>query len=161
MTDTTQAAPAAPTNAINTFFANLKTDFQILEEDVISVIQNIGAGIEVAAADITYCLSWLGNHLGQVATTMTAVQNSITTLQAAGVTIPQSLTNAVAQINAAAIGVNEALNNQAVDANPSKALSTGYQATKILQIAAASGASIAAAIQATVAPTPAAPIPTA
>ena len=47
MTDPTQAAPAAPVNAIDTFFANIKAEWQVFEGDVIAVCQNIEAGIEV------------------------------------------------------------------------------------------------------------------
>jgi len=86
---TTVAAPA--TSSIDTFFANLKADWQVVEMDVISVIQNIGAGIEVAAEDLTYCLSWLGSHIGQVAQTVQAVQASVTALTAAGIPIPAAI----------------------------------------------------------------------
>ena len=148
-------------NAIDTFFANLKADWQVLEADVISVIQNLGAGIEVAAEDISYCLGWLGSHIGQIANTVTAVQSSVTALTAAGVPIPSALANGIAQMNQAVAGVNEALNNQAVTANASSALTTGYNATKALQVAAASAAAIAATVQAATAPTPAASTATA
>jgi phage-related protein len=156
MTDTTQAstsaaAPAA-TNAIDTFFANIKKDWQVFEGDVIAVCQNIEAGIEVAAEDLTYSLSWLGSHIGQVAQTVSAVQGSVTALTAAGITIPASLAQGIAQVNDAVAGVNAALNNQAVSANASVALTDGYKATKALQVAAASAAGLAAAVQSTAAP---------
>ena len=155
MTDTTQAAatPApAPANAIDTFFANLKADWQVVEGDVIALCQNIEAGIEVAAEDLTYCLSWLGSHIGQVAQTVAAVQGSVTALSAAGVPIPAALATGIQQVNDAVAGVNAALNNQAVAADASTALSDGYKATKALQVAAASAASVAAAVSAGLAP---------
>jgi hypothetical protein len=159
-TDTTPTAAAtAPTVALtglDAFFASLKADWQVLEADVISVIQNIGADVEVAAEDITYCLSWLGSHIGDIATTVTAVQSSVAALTAVGVPIPASLSAGISQINQAVAGVNEALGNQAVTANPGGALSAGYNATKALQVAAASAAAIAATIQAATAPAPAA-----
>src|ERR1035437_3770175 len=103
MTDTTQAstsaaAPAA-TNAIDTFFANIKKDWQVFEGDVIAVCQNIEAGIEVAAEDLTDSLSWLGPHSGQVAQAVSAVQGSVTALPAAGITTPASLAQGIAQVN--------------------------------------------------------------
>jgi hypothetical protein len=151
-TSTTAAAPAAATNTINTFFAHLAADWQLLEEDVIAVIQNIGAGVEVLAADIAQSLGWLGSHIGQVAATVTAVQASVNSLTAAGVPIPISLINGLNSMNQAVAGVNEALNNQAVSTDASTALQKGYSATKALQVAAASAAAIAAAVQAATAP---------
>lgn len=151
---TTTAAASATVNPINTFFAHLAADWQLVEEDVISVIQNIGADIEVAAADIAQCLGWLGTHIAQIATTVTAVQASVNSLTAAGVPIPVSLVNGLNSINQAVAGVNEALANQAVSTNASTALQTGYSATKALQVAAASAAAIAAAVQGATAPAP-------
>lgn len=147
----TTATP--PTNAIDTFFANLKADWQVVEQDVISVVQNIGAGIEVAAEDLTYCLSWLGTHIGQVAQTVAAVQSSVTALTTAGVPIPAALSSGITQLNDAVAGVNTALSNQAVAAGASKALSEGYNATKTLQAVAANVAVIAASVSAVTAPT--------
>ena len=155
MTDTTQTpppAPAAPANAIDAFFANIKKDWQVFEGDVIAVCQNIEAGIEVAVEDLQYSLSWLGSHIGQVAQTVSAVQGSVTALTAAGIAIPPSLSDGIRQVNDAVAGVNAALNNQAVAADASTALTDGYKATKALQIAAASAAGLAAAIQSTAAP---------
>ena len=146
MTATTTST--ATTNPINAFFASLAADWQILEEDVISVIQNLGAEVEVAAADIAQCLGWLGTHIGQVAATVTAVQASVNSLTAAGVPIPISLVNGLNSMNQAVAGVNAALNNQAVATDASAALKEGYNATKSLQVAAASAAAIAATVQA-------------
>ena len=161
MTDTTQtpapapvpvaAAPAAP-NAINSFFASIKNDWQVFEGDVIAVCQNIEADVQVAAADITYSLSWLGSHIGQVAQTVAAVQGSVTALSAAGIQIPASLAAGIQDVNDAVAGVNAALNNQAVAADASTALTDGYKATKALQVAAASAAGLAAAVSSTAAP---------
>ena len=158
MTDTTvaAAAPATPANAIDTFFASLKADWQVVEGDVIALCQNIEAGIEVAAEDLTYCLSWLGSHIGDVAQTVAAVQGSVTTLTAAGIAIPASLTTGIQAVNDAVAGVNAALNNQAVAASASTALSDGYKATKALQVAAAGAASLAAAVASGLAPAAAA-----
>jgi len=165
MTDTTvttaapaAATPAAATNTINAFFAHLAADWQLVEEDVISVVQNIGAGIEVAAADLAQGLGWLGSHIGQVATTVTAVQASVNMLTAAGVPIPVSLVNGLSSMNQAVAGVNAALSGQAVATDAATALKDGYAATKTLQVAAASAAAIAATIQAATAPAPAAPV---
>ena|ERR1700690_585748 len=158
-TDTTTTA-AAPVSALNTFFAHLSADWQVLEADVISVIQNLGAGIAVAEVDLTYCLSWLGSHIGQVAQTVAAVQSSVTALGVAGVPIPVALTSGISQLNDAVAGVNIALSNQAVAAGSSTALTAGYNATKQLQVVAAQVAVIAASVQAVTtpatAPTPAA-----
>lgn len=148
MTDTT-----TPKLAIDTFFANLKNNWQVVEQDVISVVQNIGAGLEVAAEDLTYCLSWLGSHIGQVAQTVSAVQSSVTALSAAGVSIPPELTSGITSLNQAIAGVNTALSNQAVAANASSALSEGYNATKVLQGVAANVAVIAASVKAVTTPT--------
>lgn len=155
MTDTTQATASAPaaSNAINTFFSNLKTELQVVEEDVIAVIQNLGVGIEVAAEDIQWCLSWLGGHIGDIATTVTAVTNTVSALNTAGVSIPSALTNGIAQINQAVAGVDAALNNQTLSSDSSSALVSGYQATKALEVAAASAAAIAATVQAATSPT--------
>ena len=150
MTDTTQTP--APANAIDTFFASIKNEWQIFEGDVIAVCQNIEAGIEVAVQDLNYSLSWLGSHIGQVAQTVSAVQGSVTALTAAGVTIPASLTKGIQDVNDAVAGVNAALNNQAVATDASTALTDGYKATKALQIAAATAAGLAAAVQSTAAP---------
>ena len=157
MATTPTAAPAA-NNPINTFFAHLAADWQIVEEDVIAVIQNLGAEVQVAADDIAQCLGWLGTHIGQVATTVTAVQASVNALTAAGVPIPISLVNGLNSMNQAVAGVNEALNNQVVSTNASAALKAGYNATKTLQVAAASAAAIAATVQATTAPPTTAPV---
>jgi hypothetical protein len=148
MTDTTvtAAAPASPISAIDTFFTNIKNDWQVFEGDVIAVCQNIEAGIVVAAEDLTYSLSWLGSHIGQIAQTVSAVQASVSALSAAGVPIPASLAAGIAQVNDAVAGVNAALNNQAVAADASTALTDGYKATKALQVAAASAAGLAAAV---------------
>ena len=151
MTDPTQAAAPAP-NAIDTFFANIKAEWQVFEGDVIAVCQNIEAGIEVAAEDLQYSLSWLGTHIGQVAQTVSAVQGSVTALSAAGIPIPASLQTGITDLNQAVAGVNAALNNHAVAADASTALTDGYKATKALQIAAASAAGLAAAVQSTAAP---------
>ena len=151
MTDTTVAS-TSPISAIDAFFANIKNDWQVFEGDVISVCQNIEAGIEVAVEDLTYSLSWLGSHIGQVAQTVSAVQGSVTALSAAGVPIPAALATGIQQVNDAVAGVNAALNNQAVAANASTALTDGYKATKALQIAAATAAGLAAAVQSTAAP---------
>jgi len=158
MTDTTQAAAPAPVavNAIDAFFANIKKDWQVFEGDVIAVCQNIEAGIEVAAEDLTYSLSWLGSHIGQVAETVKAVQGSVATLSAAGIPIPASLAKGIQEVNDAVAGVNTALNNDAVAADASTALTDGYKATKALQVAAAGAAGLAAAVQAAIA-APAAP----
>ena len=156
MTDTTQVAPAA-VNAIDAFFANIKNDWQVFEGDVIAVCQNIEAGIEVAAEDLTYSLSWLGSHIGQVSQTVSAVQGSITALSAAGIPIPAALQSGITQLNDAVAGVNTALNSQAVSADASTALKDGYKATKALQVAAASAAGLAAAVQSASAPPAAAP----
>ena len=152
MSDTATAAAPAASNPINTFFAHLAADWQLVEEDVIAVVQNIGAEVEVAAEDVSQCLGWLGSHIGQVAATVTAVQASVNSLTAAGVPIPVSLVNGLNSMNQAVAGVNEALNNQAVSSDASTALKNGYSATKALQVAAASAASIAAAVQAATAP---------
>ena len=146
------ASNPSTTNAIDAFFANIKKDWQVFEGDVIAVCQNIEAGIEVAAEDLTYSLSWLGSHIGQVAQTVSAVQGSVSALSAAGIPIPPSLAQGIAQVNDAVAGVNAALNNQAVAANASTALTDGYKATKALQVAAASAAGLAAAVQSTAAP---------
>jgi phage-related protein len=151
-TDTTAVPPVA-TSAIDTFFASLKADWQVLEADVISVVQNIGAGIEVAAEDLTYCLSWLGSHIGQVAQTVAAVQSSVTALTAAGIPIPAALSSGITQLNDAVAGVNSALSNQAVSSSASAALSDGYNATKALQVVAAQVAIVAAAVQGVTTPT--------
>lgn len=158
MTNTTTTLPASA-NAIDAFFASLKADWQVVEGDVIALCQNIEAGIEVAAEDLTYCLSWLGSHIGEVAQTVAAVQGSVTTLTAAGIVIPPSLASGIQAVNDAVAGVNAALNNQAVAVSASTALSDGYKATKALQVAAAGAASLAAAVQAASAPAaaPAAP----
>lgn len=158
MTDTTVTA-AAPAVATNSVFATISSDFQWLEADVISMIQNIGAGIEVAAADIASGLGWLGSHIGQIATTVSAVQSSVIALNAAGIPIPAALTAGIADMNNAVAGVNAALTNQAIDASSGKALTEGYQATKALQIAAAGAAGLSAAIQAATAPV-LSPVPT-
>src|ERR1035437_4465889 len=123
MTDTTQAstsaaAPAA-TNAIDTFFANIKKDWQVFEGDVIAVCHNIEAGIEVAAEDLTYSLSWLGSHARQVAPTVAGCRARAPPLPPAGFPTPASRAKGIAQLNDASVGVNAALNNQAVSANAS------------------------------------------
>ena len=159
MTDTTQASAPAAVNAIDKIFATIKADFEVVEGDVIALCQNIEAGIEVAAEDLTYSLSWLGSHIGEIANTVTAVQNSANSLTAAGVILPPSLVSGISQINQAVAGVNSALNNQAVTADAATALKDGYSATKALQVAAASAASIAAAVQAATAPAPAPAVP--
>ena len=156
-TTATQAAPApaastSPISAIDTFFSNIKNDWQMLEGDVIAVCQNIEADIQVAAADLTYSLSWLGSHIGQIAQTVTAVQGSVSMLSAAGIPIPASLATGIAEVNDAVAGVNAALNSQAVAANASTALTAGYKATKALQVVAAQAAGLAAAVQSTAAP---------
>ena len=156
-TDTT-ATPPAPASILDAFFAHLSADWQVVEADVISVIQNLGAGIAVAEADLTYCLSWLGSHIGQVAQTVAAVQSSVTALSAAGIPIPAALTNGITQLNDAVAGVNTALSNQAVAAGSSTALTAGYNATKTLQAVAANVAVIAASVSGVTTPT-AAPAP--
>jgi hypothetical protein len=150
-TDTTATPPVA-ISGLDKLFSNIKAEWQVFEGDVISVCQKIEAGIEVAVEDLQYSLSWLGAHIGQVAQTVSAVQGSVTALSAAGIAIPASLTQGIQQVNDAVAGVNAALNNQAVAANASTALTDGYKATKALQVAAASAAGLAAAVQSTIAP---------
>lgn len=150
MTDTTVTTPTATTDFL-----------QWLEGDVIAIVQKIEAGFEVFAEDLTGALTWLGGHIGEIATTVTAVQSVETSLNAAGIPIPTSLANGITAINNAVTGVNEALSNQAVAANPSQALQVGYQATKALQIAAAGAAQIASNIAATPATAAASPAPAA
>ncbi len=150
-TATTTAVPVAAT-AIDSFFAKIKADFQMAEEDVILVCQNIGAGVLVAAEDIQQCFGWLGGHIGQIAGTINAVQSSVVSLNAAGVPIPASLMNAITQMTQATAGVSAALTGQAVTSDASSALTAGYTATKSLAVAASTAASIAALIQAATAP---------
>jgi hypothetical protein len=166
MTDTTvtTAAPAATpaaTAGINAFFAKLEANFQWLEEDVVAVCQNIEAGIEVAADDLTAGLTWLGTHIGGFVTTLNAVTNSVNGLNAAGIPIPPGLENGLAEVNSAMQGVDDALNDTAVAANPSTALTAGYQAAKALQVAASSALAIAASVKGATAPTAAAAAPAA
>lgn len=138
------------------------TDFlQWLEGDVIAVVQKIEAGFEVFAEDLTGALTWLGGHINDIASTVTAVQGVETSLNAAGIPIPTSLANGITAINNAVSGVNAALSNQAVAADASAALQDGYKATKALQIAAAGAAQIAAGIAATSATAAASPAPAA
>lgn len=146
---TTQSSPP---NALDLFFANIKHDWQVFEGDVIAVCQKIEAGIEVAAEDLQYSLSWLGTHIGQVAQTVSAVQGSVTALSEAGIEIPDSLKNGIQEVNDAVAGVNAALNAQAVTADASTALTDGYKATKALQVAAAAAAGLAAAVSSANAP---------
>lgn len=167
MTDTTTtstapaaaptAAPAA-TSAIDAFFANIKKDWQIFEGDVIAVCQNLEADVEVAAEDITYSLSWLGSHIGEVAQTVSAVQGSVSQLSADGVPIPPALAQGLSGLNDAIAGVNAALNNQAVASDASTALTDGYKATKALQVAAGVAAGLAAAVKSAAAPAAAAAV---
>lgn len=149
MTDTTVTTAAPSTVATPTSFtAKLSADFTWLESDVVSLIQNIGAGLEVVADDITGGLTWLGSHLGVISGTIQAVQVAEASLNSAGVPLPSVLVNGINAINNAVTGVNEALTNQAVAANGGQALTLGYQAAKTLQIAAASAAAVASGITA-------------
>lgn len=150
-TATAVAAPASA-NPIDALFATVKNVLQVVEADVISLVQNIEAGAEVAAEDLQWAFSWLGGHIGQINETITAVQTSVQALNAAGIKIPGTLTSAIGQLNSAAAGVTAALNDQALTANPSSAMSAGYTATKALSVAASTAASIAAMVQATTAP---------
>ena len=151
-TDTAATAAANPLNALDEFFAKVKSELQIFEGDVIAVCQKIGAGIEVAAEDLQYSLSWLGNHIGEVAQTVTAVQGSVNALNDAGIPIPAALTTGLNALNDAVAGVNMAMNNQTVSTNASAALTDGYKATKALQVAAATAAGLAAAVASATAP---------
>lgn len=153
MTDTTNAAAPATTSALDSFFARLKSDIQVFEQDVMAVIQNIGAGIEVGAEDLQYSLSWLGTHIGQIAQTVSAVQSSVNGLAAAGVPIPASITSGIQQLNDAVTGVDTALSNEAVTNDASTALVGGYNAAKTLQAVAANVAVLAASVNAATAPT--------
>lgn len=141
-TTSTVTTPAATTSVL-----------QWLEGDVIALIQDVEAGVEVIAEDLTGGLSWLGSHIGEIATTITAVQGVETQLNAAGIPIPSALASGISAINSAVTGVNAALTGQAIASNAGQALSVGYQATKALQIAAAGAAQIAATLAP--APTPA------
>ena len=134
---------------------------QWLEGDVIAVVQDIEAGFEVAAEDITGALTWLGSHISDIASTVAAVQGVETQLNAAGITIPPALANGITAINNAVSGVNAALTGNAVAANATQAVQLGYQAAKTLQIAAAGAAQIAAGIAATTATAATAPVATA
>lgn len=158
MTDTT-VTPAAPESfqqKVNDFFAHLKSDVQWFEADVIEICQNIYAGAEIALEDLQGALGFLGAHIGDVAKTVTAVQVGFTALQASGAPIPPALTSGLAAIEDATAGVQSALNNQAVQSNPSKAMTEGYNATKILQQVAAQAANILANLPSTQVPTAAA-----
>lgn len=155
MTDTT-AAPAAPESfqqKINDFFAHLQSDVQWLEADVIQICQNIYAGAEIALEDLQGALGFLGTHIGEVAKTVTAVQTGFTVLQASGAPIPAALTTGLSAIEEATAGVQAALNNEAVQANPSKAMTDGYDATKVLQQVAAQAANVLKSLPSTTTPT--------
>lgn len=131
-------------------FAQAATEFlHWLEGDVIAVVQDIEAGFEVIAEDLTGALTWLGSHINDIASTVTAVQSVEAQLNAANIEIPPALANGIMAINSAVAGVNSALTNNAVASDAPKAVQLGYQAAKTLQIAAASAAQIAAAIKAT------------
>lgn len=154
MTDTTTtAAPESFQQKINDFFAHLQSDVQWLEADVIAICQNIYAGAEIALEDLQGALGFLGSHIGQVATTVTAVQTGFSALQASGAQIPAALTSGLNAIVQATSGVQQALSNEAVQANPSKAMTDGYNATKILQQVAASAANVLATLPSTTTPT--------
>jgi len=154
MTDTT-VTPAAPESfqeKINDFFAHLKSDVQWLEADVIAICQNIYAGAEIALEDLQGALGFLGTHIGEVATTVTAVQTGFSALQASGAPIPAALTSGLNAIAEATAGVQAALNNEAVKNNPSKAMTDGYDATKILQQVAAQTANVLKSLPSTTPP---------
>lgn len=146
MTDTTTSI-ATPTTSF----------LQWLEGDVIAIVQDIEAGFEVAAADITGALTWLGSHIDDIASTVVAVQGVETQLTAAGIQIPPSLANGITAINNAVNGVNAALTGNALTTDATQAVKLGYQAAKTLQIAAAGAAQIAAGIKATATTAPVAP----
>jgi hypothetical protein len=141
---------ATPTTATPSNF------LQWLEGDVIALIQDIEGGLTVVANDITSALSWLGSHIGDIAATVTAVQSVETQLNAAGVPIPPALASGITAINNAVAGVDSALTGQAIAANAGQALTVGYQAAKVLQIAAAGAAQLAANIATVTPPTTAA-----
>lgn len=147
MTDT--SAPAASTVVAPTATTNF---LQWLEGDVIAVVQDIEAGFEIVAEDITGALTWLGSHINDIASTVIAVQSVETQLNAAGIQIPPALANGITAINNAVSGVNAALTGNAIQSNATQAVQLGYQAAKTLQIAAAGAAQIAAGIKATTAP---------
>lgn len=153
MTNTnTNTAAQAPANQLDAFFASIKDNWQVFEGDVMAVCQKIAAGVEVVAEDLQYCLSWLGDHISEVAQTVTAVQGSVNALNDAGIPIPQELTEGLNALNDAVAGVNTAMNKQTVGANASTALTDGYKATKALQVAAATAAGLAAAVASASAP---------
>lgn len=138
--------------------ASVTSFLQWLEGDVIAVVQDIEAGFEVAAEDITGALTWLGSHINDIASTVAAVQGVETQLNAAGIQIPASLANGITAINNAVSGVNAALTNNAIASNAPQSVQLGYQAAKTLQIAAAGAAQIAAGIAATTATAATAPV---
>lgn len=153
MTDTpTVATPESFQQKINDFFAHLKADVQWVEADLIELCQNIYAGAEVALEDLQGALGFLGTHISDVAGTVTAVQTGFSALQAAGAPIPAALTSGLNAIAEATAGVQAALNNQAVQANPSKAMTDGYDATKVLQQVAAQTANILKSLPSTTTP---------
>jgi hypothetical protein len=154
MTDTTSATSTVTAPTATTSF------LQWLEGDVIAVVQDIEAGFEVVAEDITGALTWLGSHINDIASTVVAVQSVETQLNAAGIQIPPALANGITAINNAVSGVNAALTGNAINANSSQAVQLGYQAAKTLQIAAAGAAQIAASIKATTATSSAVPAAT-
>lgn len=121
---------------------------QWLEGDVIAVCQKIEAGLEVVAEDITGGLTWLGSHLGVIASTISAVQAVEAQFNSAGLEVPAVLANGIQAINNAVTGVNQALSGQSVSANAGAALNAGYQAVKVLQIAASGAAQISATLTA-------------
>ena len=147
------AAPSSFQDNINAFFAHLKADVEWLEADIISICQNIEAGAEIALEDLQGALGFLGSHIGQIATTVTAVQTGFSVLQASGAPVPAALTSGLSAIEEATAGVQAALNNQAVQANPSKAMTEGYNATKVLQQVAAQAANVLATLPSTTTPT--------
>ena len=153
MTDTTVIPAESFQQKINDFFAHLKSDVQWLEADVIAICQNIYAGAEIALEDLQGALGFLGTHIGEVATTVTAVQTGFTALQLSGAPIPAALTSGLNAIAEATAGVQAALNNQAVKNNPSKAMTDGYDATKILQQVAAQTANVLKSLPSTTPPT--------
>lgn len=134
--------------------------FFTTEADVIAIVKDVIAGVEVAASDIDKALQWVGGHAPAIAANVNAVTSLLSTVATAAAPLAPAVSaeidGAVAAADLAVKGLDAVASSiktsgggtVATDAN---AVLAGYHAVKTAQAASAKAAAavVAAGVTAT------------
>lgn len=126
--------------------STVESYFQTSETFVMNLIIKIETEVTVVEADIQKAWTWLAAHAGEISSDAAMVATGISTLKAAGITIPSAATTAINEMNVAVTTLNAAVGASDAGANGLGILVAGYTAAKQAQanVAAAAGAITAA-----------------